>query len=237
MGKVLKKLFFEIPVKTVLTAIWSVTHPIAALKVMWQSEKSGPYISAFILTAIALGFVLSHRVLEIYSIVFVLAFATGMFLVLLTILRNLPDDEQVHRGAPLRKEQKILYSVAIPIVLALSLGTYIAWEFPGATSVDFFPGIPILCLYIGVAIVVVILWSWWNYRHLTPYTEPKPEPTLSPQEEKRMRAQLKIINYFIYYGVLTLGLAALVYFWLPDIKLYIMPYIESFISYVMSFFG
>lgn len=180
MNKVLKRLFEKIA-KITVTILWSFANPREALEIIWKSEKSGPYISAFVLTGIALLFALSHDVLRIHSILLIYGFAFGMFLILSTVLRCLPNDDEDRGRVPLRKETKILYSILLPVALLVPVATYIAYRFP-APMARIFPPVdettfqwlkpiivfigqfPVICPVAIIAVIIIIGWSILNYR-------------------------------------------------------------------------
>jgi hypothetical protein len=180
MNKVLKGLF-EIIIKTVATIVWSCEHPKDALVFIWKSKNFGSYISAFILTGIALVFALSHEVLRIHSNLVVYGFALGMFLLLSTVLKCLPNDDEDRGRVPLRKETKVLYSILLPVGLLVPVVSFIAYRFPAPMSrvfppvdetifqwlkpiVHFIGQFPVIYPVLIVAVIIVIRWSILNYR-------------------------------------------------------------------------
>lgn len=164
MNKVLKRLFEKIA-KIIAIILWSSAHPKEALILMWKSEKSGPYISAFILTAIALVFTVSHDVLRIYSNLVVYGFAIGMFLILSIVLKCLPNDDEDRGRVPLRKETRVLYSILLPVILLVPIVTFIAYKFPVPIPWAFFgTTVPAIVPVAIFAVIIVIGWSVLNYR-------------------------------------------------------------------------
>lgn len=227
MGKVFKKLFFEIPVKTAMTVLWSIAHPIDALKFIWKSEKYCGYGFASLAT-----FVLSPKLFDVanlngwswYIPILAMIFSVVIPGWLLSLMET-PDEKD---GIVPKRNCTKYFKWAIGLIIAslLALGVFL----------HVIPIVPLIFFLVITALI--------NY-FLGPKQNTKPvELPFSPIDEKKMKTLTKTINYFIYYGVFGIGLVVLMYFWLPNIMPYIThviehctSYITSVIEYYMTHFG
>jgi hypothetical protein len=228
MNKVLKRLFEKIE---------TVTEPVTVvLKAFWNDERSGPYKWASVCTALIL--IVSTQTSNIwasYPMILIYGVALGIFLIILVALKNFPDGDQVHYGAPLRTGQKIIKAVAIPFVVLVAIIWATPYYFKStghyASFVSSLGEWPTIVAIVAVIIILIGI-SIWNYKTINEQTSDiraRSKKPINPQ----LKSAFELAKYLIYYfSLLGLGLV-LFYYSLP----YILPYIQSFIGYVMTLIG
>jgi lysylphosphatidylglycerol synthetase-like protein (DUF2156 family) len=227
MNKLAKRLFEKIGTVTKAFAV--------VLKAFWNDERSGPYIWASVCTIIILiGSTLTSAVWASYSTILICGVALGIFLLILTAHKNFPNDDQIYRGAPLRTGQKIIKAVAIPFIVLVAI-VWLGPYYMKSTKhfVSFVSSLQDWHTIITIIAIIVILIgiSIWNYASYSPDSFQRVK-VLGKEAKKILIAHIRHWIYF-YYGVLASGIIALFYYFLP----HILPYIESLISYVMTFIG